>query len=130
MAVIPYTQQLYKGLSSDQKPAGNIGDEFTEEDTGKTFKKEANGWAEDITGDNLKSGTVVITEDSSAVVTFTIAFAVTPNVVVTPDSNDSDHQATADSITVNGFTAYMNKSGGGAADEITVHWIATDAGNG
>lgn len=77
----------------------------------------------------LKGDSVVVTEDSSASVVFTTAFNDVPNVVVTPISNDSDHKATAFNVTVNGFDVYMNKSGGGPAGDITVHWIATDAGN-
>lgn len=129
MVVIPYTLQLYRLLSTDEKPAGNLGDMILETDTGLIFAKEANGWAEVITSDNLKSGSVVVTEDSFAAVVFTIAFASAPNVVVTPDSSDPSHTATVTDLTVNGFTVYMNKTGGGAAGEITVHWIATDVGN-
>ena len=129
MAVESYTQRVYRGLSNDEKPAGTVGDEFCETDTGKTFKKEANGWTEDITSDNLKSGSVVVTEDSSAAVSFGTAFDSVPCVTATPVSTDSDHHAAVSGKTVNGFNVYLNKSGGGAADDITVGWIATDAGN-
>ena len=77
---------------------------------------------------NIKCSTVVVTEDSSAHVTFASAFARVPNVIVSPQSTDSDHQATVDGIDVNGFDVYLNKSGGGPAGDITVQWIATDDG--
>lgn len=77
---------------------------------------------------NIQCSTVVVTEDSSASVSFDSAFALVPNVVVSPQSTDSEHQATVDNITVNGFDVYMNKTGGGAAGEVTVQWIATDDG--
>ena len=77
---------------------------------------------------HIQCGAVVVTEDSSASVAFNPAFVLVPNVVVSPQSTDSDHQATVANITVNGFDAYLNKSGGGAADDITVQWIATDDG--
>ena len=77
---------------------------------------------------DIKCGTVIVTEDSSASVVFDSTFTLVPNVCVSPQSTDSDHQATVSNITVNGFDVYMNKSGGGAADDITVQWIATDDG--
>jgi hypothetical protein len=80
-------------------------------------------------GSRLKTGNVVVTEDSFAAVVFGTAFAAIPNVTVSPISDDTDHQATAANITVNGFDCYMNKSGGGAAGEITVGWVASDIGN-
>lgn len=81
------------------------------------------------TSDRLKDGNVVVTEDSFASVVFTTAFASLPVVTVTPISVDPEHQATAHNITVNGFDVYMNKTGGGAAGDITVGWRASDMGN-
>ncbi len=77
---------------------------------------------------NIQCSTVVVTEDSSAHVTFVTPFVQVPNVVVSPQSTDSDHQATVANIDKNGFDVYLNKSGGGAADDIPVQWIATDDG--
>lgn len=82
-----------------------------------------------LEGLNVKSGSIVVTEDSSQAVTFNTAFASTPNVTVNPISADSSHTATHSTPTVNGFTVYMNKTGGGAAGDVTVEWIATNVGN-
>ena len=73
---------------------------------------------------NIAHGIVTVTEDSSTAVTFPYALPSAPTVTVNPISNDPDHQATHSAPTVNGFTIYMNKQGGGAAGDIEVQWIA------
>lgn len=72
----------------------------------------------------IAHGTDTVTEDSSSAVSFPYTLPHVPVVTVTPVSTDKDHQATADGVTAGGFTIYMNKSGGGAADNIEVNWIA------
>ena len=124
MAVVPYTQQLYRGLSTDDKPTGEKGDEFTETNTGKTFKKEANGWTEIITSDDLKSGSVACTKDVPEAVTFTTAFTASPNVTLTAVDVDSQMFAAVSNISVNGFSIHVSDG-----ENVTVHWIATSAGN-
>ncbi|KKN71494.1 hypothetical protein LCGC14_0420730 [marine sediment metagenome] len=78
---------------------------------------------------HIKSAWESVTEDFSAAVTFTTAFASVPNVVATPQSSDPNQSATVTDITVNGFSVYLNKPTGGGAQNIRVHWIATDVGN-
>ncbi len=78
------------------------------------------GGQNDIT---IARGTTTVTEDSFTAVTFPYALPHVPTVTVTPISSDADHQAVVSGITVNGFTTYMNKSGGGGADDIEVSWI-------
>lgn len=48
MAVIELGVIQYRGLSSDEKPAGKIGDRFTELDTNKTFVKRGTWIEEEI----------------------------------------------------------------------------------
>ncbi len=84
---------------------------------------------EHATTEKFKSGIVVVTEDSSAPVSFITPFKSVPVVTVTPISTEPTHGATVDNITVNGFDVFMNKQGGGQADDITVMWVASDMGN-
>ena len=49
MAVKEYGVIQYRGLSSEEKPAGKNGDRFTEEDTSKTFVKGGT-WTEEKVG--------------------------------------------------------------------------------
>ena len=79
------------------------------------------GGQNDIT---IVQGTDAVTENSSLAITFPYALPHIPVVTVTPVSEDTDHQATVSGITTGGFTIYMNKSGGGGADDIEVNWMA------
>lgn len=79
------------------------------------------GGQNDIT---IAHDTVTVREDSSTVVSFPYTLPHIPMVTVTPISSDSGHQATADNITAGGFTIYLNKQGGGAADDLEVSWVA------
>ena len=69
-------------------------------------------------------GRTTIPEDSSTEVSFPTALPHISCITVTPISDDSGHNATIDDVTVNGFTIYLNKQGGGAADEVLVNWVA------
>ena len=126
MAVIPYTLQLYRGLSSDEKPEGIPGDHFCETDTNKVFIREENGWSEEITGDNLKSGSLTAIEDGEDAVAFPTAFANVPNIIVSVEEEEPEHVISVTDITVNGFNIRLSDEGAGNR---TVHWIACDAGN-
>ena len=73
----------------------------------------------------IAHGNIVVTEDSSTVVTFdSVALPHVPIVTVTPISNDPEHTASVDTVSTTGCTVYMNKTGGGAAGDITVGLIA------
>jgi hypothetical protein len=82
-------------------------------------------------GANVKSGfESAITENSERSVTFTTAFSSTPDVVVgLADSSDEISVLSAHTVSANGFTIKVNKSGGGASADRDVYWIATDAGD-
>lgn len=82
-------------------------------------------------GASIKSGVApAITEGTSRSVTFATAFASVPNVVIGfADSLSEISVCAAHSPTVTGFTIQVEKSGGGAAKNRDVAWIATDAGS-
>ncbi|KKM90429.1 hypothetical protein LCGC14_1238760 [marine sediment metagenome] len=79
------------------------------------------GGQNDIT---LAHGEETVTEDSFTAVSFPYALPQIPHVMATPISTDSGHTATVSNVTVNGFTIYLNKQGGGGADDVEVSWIA------
>ena len=79
-------------------------------------------------GADVKSGTVSVTLQSSAAVTFTTAFASTPRVVVSVEDTGAALEATLDAVSTTGFTVHAWKVKNETGSR-TVHWIATDAGN-
>lgn len=81
------------------------------------------------TTDNLKSGSVVVTEDSPEAVVFGTACNVAPIVVVSVDEATPEHTISVSDITASGFTLNLSKEGGGPAGTKTVYWIACCIGN-
>ena len=81
-------------------------------------------------GGTTKSGTVSVTDGSSASPAFTTAFASTPHVTaVFADIQGAVDIIELSAITVNSFTINVLKGHGGGGHTHVVHWIATDAGN-
>ena len=82
-------------------------------------------------GANVKAGfESAVAENSTRAVTFNTAFSSTPNVVANcADSSSQLSFVNAHSVTVNGFTIQVLKSGGGGSANRDIAWIATDAGN-
>ena len=82
-------------------------------------------------GANVKSGFEgAIQEGTSRAVVFPTAFVSVPNVVVGFADNSGEISVPrAHSVTTAGFTIGVEKSGGGAAKNRDVAWVATDAGN-
>ncbi len=80
---------------------------------------------------DIKSGNIAsILDGASATITFNTAFASTPNVVAT----FSNIQAATDTIELSAisttaFTITIDKGHGGANDDHSVDWIATNAGD-
>ncbi len=82
-------------------------------------------------GPVLKSGLESsITEGTTRAVVFATAFASAPDVVVSFADNSTEISiCKAHSVTTAGFTIGVEKSGGGAAKDRDVAWVATNAGN-
>ena len=82
-------------------------------------------------GPTLKSGMeTAIQEGTTRAVVFATAFASVPDVVVGfADDSGEISVCKAFSPTTTGFTIGIEKSGGGAAKNRDVAWMATDTGN-
>ena len=78
----------------------------------------------------VKSGTVQVITDTFASVVFATSFTSTPNVVCISEKDSTsrwDIQCNIRNVTVSGFDIMGDdRSSGGL---LTLHWIATNAGN-
>ncbi len=81
-------------------------------------------------GADVKSGTVTVTCGTSVAVSFTTAFASTPDVVACVNASAPQLDLVrVKSITTSGFDIQFHKGHGGSTHVRPIDWIATDAGD-
>lgn len=90
----------------------------------------ADGFHSHSEGIDVKSGTVSITENSTASITFVTVFSNTPVVTANvQDINGENNNVQVDAVSTTEVTLNLDKVGGGAASTYTVGWMATDVSN-